>query len=173
MEALWEVVKYVVPALLVWTAFFYSLRKFFRAEDKRRDFELKKQNSKVATPIRLRAFERLILYLERAKPENIIPKQQSNKMNSMELHAIILKTLRNEFEHNLSQQLYISPKGWQLIKAAKEKLAHLYNSSAAAVDPHSPSIDFGREALSTYHNWTENPVDIAIAHLQLEIKEFL
>ncbi len=173
MDALWEVIKYVIPALLVWSAFYFSQKKFFRAEEERRNFELKKQNSKVATPIRLRAYERLILFLERSKPENIIPKHQSNKMNSMELHAVILRTLRQEFEHNLSQQLYISPKGWLLIKNAKEKLTHLYNTSAAEVSPHSPCIDMGRVALDTYHNWTENPVDIAIVHLQQEIKEFL
>lgn len=173
MESIWEILKYVAPALLVWSAFYYTQKKFFKGEESRRIFELKMQNTKISVPIKLRAFERLILFLERTKPENIIPKLQKNGMTSVELHAKVIQTIRSEYEHNLSQQLYVSPNTWLLIKSAKESLVHLFNTSAGDVDPNSPSLDMARGVFDTYHNWYENPVEKAIAALQTEIRDFL
>ncbi|MFB6319333.1 hypothetical protein [Saccharicrinis sp. FJH54] len=172
MNELWEVIKFIIPALLVWWAVYVTQNRFFKQSEKNRYFELKNNNQKVTTPLKFRAYERMILFLERITPENLVLRVQRYDMNSMQLHSELLKTIRMEYEHNLSQQLYVSPEAWVLIITAKESVVKLLNSTVSGINPQAPSIELSKEFIEEYHNAGKTPVDLAKQQLQKEVSQY-
>ncbi|MFB6342415.1 hypothetical protein ACE01N_16425 [Saccharicrinis sp. FJH2] len=172
MNELWDVIKYLLPALLVWLAVYTTQKRFFKLTENRRYFELKNNNLKVTTPLRFRAYERMILFLERITPENLVLRVQRHDMNAMQLHSELLKTIRMEYEHNLSQQLYVSPEAWTLIVTAKESVVRLLNSTVSGINPQSPALELSKEFIEDYHDAGKTPVDLAKNQLQKEVSQY-
>ena len=98
----------------------------FRNEEKKRMWELKRESQKTISPIRLRAYERLTLLLERTKPEHMIMELRQNQPDAfttwtvMQMQQYLLQTIRAEFDHNQSQQVYVSEEVWDLIINARD-----------------------------------------------------
>lgn len=172
MSELWEGLKYLLPALLVWAACFFTQKRFLKQEEERRLFELKKNNQKVTTPLRFRAYERMMLFLERITPENLVLRVQRHDMNAMQLHSEILKTIRMEFDHNLSQQLYVSSEAWVMIVTAKESVVKLLNSTVSGVNPQAPALDLSKTFIEDYHEGNQSPVDLAKKQLRNELRQY-
>ena len=172
MEELWDVLKYILPALLVWWASYATQKRFYKQAESRRYFELKNNNLKVTTPLRFRAYERMILFLERITPENLVLRVQKHDMNAMQLHSELLKTIRMEYEHNLSQQLYVSPEAWALIVTARESVVKLLNSTVSGINPQSPALELSKEFIEDYDNAAKHPVDFAKKQLQKDVSQY-
>ncbi len=79
-------------------------------QDKRRQ-EVTLQSTRIVTPIKLQAYERIILFLERISMESLLVRVSSPEITASQLQTSLLATVRSEFEHNLSQQIYMSPQG--------------------------------------------------------------
>lgn len=103
-----------------------------------------KEDHKQLLTLRLQAYERLTLFLERIHPESLIIREQQSGMLSTQFHNALLKVLRSEFEHNLAVQIYIPGDTWEMIKSAREQVVKLVNTSASQVAPNAPSIELGR-----------------------------
>jgi len=108
MEIL-EVLKYTLPALIVFLTAYFLIRAFIRNDQDKRKHEIVLQNQKNVTPVRLQAYERVILFLERISLESLIMRTSKQGMTSKQIQTSMLNTIRAEFEHNLSQQVYITP----------------------------------------------------------------
>ncbi|MDR1725736.1 MAG: hypothetical protein LBR28_05030 [Bacteroidales bacterium] len=113
-------------------------RKFINNENRITLLELKKAKqteiSKVIIPVKLQAYERLMMFLERIKPENLVMRLYQYGMETPLLKDVMLKNIRDEFEYNLSQQLYVSEQSWILVIKAKEETIALINSVASSND---------------------------------------
>ncbi len=96
-------------------------------DQKRREHELRKANATTITPVRLRAYERLMLVLERTSPSQLILQTIKPGMTNLELHQQLLHNVREEFGHNLSQQIYVSNELWTAVISARESLIQLIN----------------------------------------------
>ena len=112
-----------------------AIKKFVENEQKKTILEIQKiQESevrKVVTPIQLQAYERLVLFLERMTPNNLVLRCYQAGMTTQLLKDVMIQNIRDEFEHNLSQQLYISSQAWAYIKNAKEDMINIINSIQA------------------------------------------
>lgn len=112
-----------------------AIKKFVENEQKKTILEIQKiQESevrKVVTPIQLQAYERLVLFLERMTPNNLVLRCYQAGMTTQLLKDVMIQNIRDEFEHNLSQQLYISSQAWAYIKNAKEDMINTINSIQA------------------------------------------
>ncbi|MAJ98677.1 MAG: hypothetical protein CMD07_05345 [Flavobacteriales bacterium] len=98
--------------------------------------------------LKIQSLERLVLFMERIKPENILIRiQKNNSCTSRVLYKILIKTIREEFEHNMSQQLYISDESWELITFSKNQLISLINSKLKEIDPNSNSSELSKVIL--------------------------
>lgn len=97
--------------------------------------------AKVMFPLRLQAYERLVLFLERIHPSNLVMRFNAPELSAVRLQALLLKTIREEFEYNLSQQLYVSAQTWELVKNAKEEMVLLINCAAANIDEEAASAE--------------------------------
>lgn len=96
------------------------------------------------TPLRLQAYERLCLLLERMKPQALLLRQTPAARQSSELQALLLADLREEFNHNAAQQVYISDEAWERIRFASQEMAGLINRAAKELPPDAPALELAR-----------------------------
>lgn len=166
-----EILKYTIPALIVFSTTYFVLTKLLNNEDKRRKVEAILNNQKLITPIRLQAYERMILMLERISPQSLIVRSQKPKMTNQQLQSALLKNIRSEFEHNMAHQLYISDKAWEKIKAAKENMLKIINQNAISLKPNDPAINLSKYILEKMLQPDKDPTQKAIIYLKSEIRE--
>jgi hypothetical protein len=122
MEVLLEILKYTIPALIVFATVWIMLRAWSKNEDKRRKSEFNMHITDEILPIRLQAYERSILLLERISPDSMIMRISRNDYSARQLQQELLSNITSEFDHNIAQQTYISKEGWEKIKAAKNQI---------------------------------------------------
>ena len=168
MDILAQVIIFTVPSLVVGGVAYLIMSKFFKAENQRRNFELQKEFVKTITPARLCAYERMAIFLERISPESLLNRQEYGGLTVMQLHANLLQTIRTEWEHNLSQQLYISNDAWVMLRNAKESTIQLINTCAAQ-SANSTAIEFATLIIETYQNADKTPIQVAISVLKTDI----
>ncbi len=168
-----EILKIVLPALMVFLAGYLALRAMIRNDADRRKTELMFNNIKITLPLRLQAYERLILFMERISPESIIVRMSKKGMLASDLQAALLGAIRAEWEHNLSQQLYVSNEAWEMVRNAKENIVKLVNISADRVNPNETALALSQKILETMVELDTNPVSYAVDFLKKEVKEIL
>ncbi|MEW5844821.1 MAG: hypothetical protein AB1777_00990 [Bacteroidota bacterium] len=168
-----EILKITIPALMVFLAGYLALRILIKNETQRQKAELMFNTIKVSLPLRLQAYERLILLMERISPESIIVRVNKKGMLASDLQSALLGSIRAEWEHNLSQQLYVSNEAWEMVKNAKENIVKLINICGEKVAPNDSSFDLSKKILETYAELEINPTSLAIDFLKKEVKEIL
>lgn len=117
--------NYTVPSLITGGIAYYFFLTHLNSETKKMQFQLLKENSKKSLPIKLQAYERMTLFLERIKPNNLIARLHAVNDNKFAYGQSIIHIIEQEFEHNLSQQIYISEQCWGLISASKNETIQL------------------------------------------------
>jgi len=172
LNFLLELLKITIPGLLVLLAAYYVMDKMVKNDERRRYYELKRETAKVLSPVRLTAYERFALFLERINPESLILRVQLPGMKVQDLHMALLATIREEFEHNVSQQIYISPELWLVIRNAKESLVQFINTYSAKVPDDLPAIELAKVLIESYNGIENSPIDIALGVLKAEVKAF-
>lgn len=147
MSEIWDILKYILPSLVVFAAVYFILKSFLDNESKKRLLEIKMANQKTITPIRLQAYERMVLFLERINPNNLLLRVNRKEYNVFQLQSALIKTIRQEYEHNLSQQLYITTQAWELVKKTKEDVIKLINTAAAALQDDAEASDLAKKII--------------------------
>ena len=168
-----ELLSYTIPALIVFLTSVFTIRFFIKDNQQQRKIELLLENQKIVTPIRLQAYERITLFLERITPDSLIMRVMNPKMNSKQLQAELLKAIRAEFEHNLSQQIYVSTKAWDVIKNSKEQVIKIINTCFINVKPNDPAIRLSAQIIEKMIEIQKSPTHTAIEFLKEEIKSIL
>ncbi len=125
---------------------------------------------KLVTPIKLQAYERMALFLERISPESLVLRCYQPGMDTKLLQGVMTKTIRDEWEHNLSQQVYISSEAWNRIRRAKDEMVGVINSAAITVPA---DADPARLASTIFANVAEGklPTTPALEFLKQEMRE--
>ena len=171
MENIIAQLDFILPAVLVMMLAVYMLNKVLNHDHTRRVFEYKKSAAKQMVPLRAQAYERLTLFLERMQPTNLLVRVQLPNMKSMSLHASLIQTIRSEYDHNMSQQVYISDEAWDLINQAKDQLITVINKQVTSVPPNSDASDLGKliiESSLEEHKWL---LDDALTYLKDEFRK--
>jgi hypothetical protein len=171
LKDIMEIIKIVIPSIVVFVTAFYIMKKFFENEDKKRQVESKMQNHNLITPIRLQAYERMILFLERISPESLVMRVHKQGMNGRKLQQELLQNIRTEFEHNIAQQIYVSNSGWELVKRAKEETIKIVNIASSKINDSSSSIDLSKAIFDIVSGLEKIPTQIAIEYLKKEIRQ--
>lgn len=147
MSEVVNVIRYTMPAVIVFITAYFLLKEFFYQESKKRELDVKLEKVRITLPVRLQAYERIILFLERISPTNLVMRVHQQGMSSAEFQKVLVQTIRDEYTHNLSQQLYVSSKAWDLVKTAREEMIRQINTSAAQLDEKATSIDLSNKLL--------------------------
>lgn len=170
MEVLLEILKYTLPAFVLFLTVLVMLRNWSKNEDKRRKNEFNMHLTDDILPVRLQAYERSILLLERISPESMILRISHQDYSARQLHQELLSHITQEFEHNIAQQTYISTEGWDKMKSAKNQVINLVNETAKEVKPDAPGPTLGKLILERLSELKNPPSQVAIDYLKQEVK---
>lgn len=168
-----ELLKYTIPSLIVLLATWLVMHKLFKSEEQKRLWELKKLSQKEISPIRMRAYERLTLLLERTTPEHMLMDMNLTEMTVLQVQQRLMQTIRLEYEHNLSQQVYVSDEVWDMIVAAKEQMIAFVNSMAQQIPQGSSALDYAKVLITAYTSNGDTPNDKALQALKDEARSLL
>jgi hypothetical protein len=151
----------------------------FRNEEKKRLWELKRESQKAISPIRLRAYERLALLLERTKPEHMLMELRQREPEAlatwsvMQVQQYLLQTIRAEFDHNQSQQVYVSEEVWDMIINARDQTAAFVIAIAGQLPPGADAQTYATTLLTAYAGNGLTPTDKALEELKHEAKDLM
>lgn len=168
-----DTLLYFVPALLVFFAMFMLVKKFLDRGYKRQIIEVKRSMQKESLPLKLQAFERLVLFLERISPNSLLVRTHRAGVSATQLHSDLLATIRAEFEHNLSQQIYISGSAWEVVKNSKEDTLRMINNAYSQVGQHANGMQLSSEIFEQMMKEEGIPTQKAIDFLKSEAKQLL
>ena len=172
MDYFLELLKIILPAGVVFATAYLIIKRFLDNDQKRREHEIKKNNQATLAPLRLQAYERVIIFLERMNPNSLVLRVNKNGMNAHQLHLELIKTVKSEYEHNMSQQIYMSAGAWELVKNAKEETIKLINISSTKVGHDKPSNELAMMVLDITANLGKKlPGDIAISYIKKEVNQ--
>ncbi len=173
METIAEILKITLPALLVTISAWLVLRSMVKNDQEKRRQELILQNSRTIIPIKLQAYERIILFLERISLESMLVRISTPGMTASQLHSGLLTTIRSEFEHNLSQQIYMSPQAWEIVRNARSGTIKLINSEFEKLPANASGMDFSKQLLTSVMELDKEPTRVAIDFIKAEISRIL
>lgn len=173
MELLFELLKIIIPSFIVFYTAYKIIIGFFENQEKQKKQELVINNSKVITPIRLQAYERIILLLERISPDSIVMRHSQNVKTAQELQRELLIAIRAEYEHNLSQQIYVTSETWEMVVNAKGNLIKLINTVADGIEDNAPALKLSQAILEKVMEIKKSPVFDAIEKVKGEVRELM
>jgi len=172
MATILEILKYILPSLVVLATTVYLVKAFILQEEKKNGLQLKTEAQKFSLPLRLQAYERFVLLLERLQPAGLILRTSQSGMNAASLHTALLQAIRDEYDHNLSQQLYVSSQAWELVKNMREESIKLINAASSLISPDASAAELARQILVQDMQVSNASTDQAIEFLKKEAREF-
>jgi hypothetical protein len=173
METFVEILKISIPAVLVLITAWLILRNMIKNDQDKRKQEIILQSSRAVVPIRLQAYERIVLFLERISLESLLVRTNSPGMSAAELHSAILNTIRSEFEHNLSQQIYMSQQAWEVVKNARSSTVKLINSEFEKTPRTASGLDFSKHLLERVMELDKEPTKTAVEFIKNEVSRLI
>lgn len=160
---------FLAPSLLVFGTAWFLIKKFLGRETALKMLEMRSAQQRELMPLRLQAYERLSIYLERISPNVMLLNQYEPGMTVMEFQQRLLEVIRTEFEHNYAQQIYISAPLWTVIRNAKEEVARQVNVAASALDPEAPAYQLSKKIFDAMLEKEEFPTQRALNILKGEV----
>ena len=167
-----DILKYTIPSLITFLTAYAVLKIFVTGERDRRDLEIRAAHYKDALPIRLQAFERLVIFLERITPTSLLQRVNKSGMTALDLQKALISNIRLEFEHNLSQQIYVSHETWGMLVQVKEELVGIINKVALGIPDSATGKDLSRAILEYFiDNDQVMPTQKALDTLKMEVRK--
>lgn len=163
----------IIPAGIVATTCFYVVKAFLDREHERQYMKLKMQAKEVALPLQLQAYERMVLYLERITPNNMILRLNNDEFSALELQQYMVDEIREEYNHNATQQVYVSEDAWTAVSQAKEEMIALLNNVGDALEKDATSLDFARTLFQAIIDANDDVVTQKLRVVKQEAKKIL
>jgi len=163
-----QLFAYLMPAVVTGAVAFYFFRLHTRNEDGRRRFLLHKDSQKETLPVRLQAYARMALFLERIALNSLVVRVAPKSKSKSEYENLLIKQIETEFEHNLSQQIYMSDECWNIIKTAKNATIQIIRSAGMS---QTDSPDKLREDILNQTMEKQSPSQTALAFVKKEVSE--
>ena len=76
--------------------------------------------------------------------------------------------VQQEFEHNISQQIYISDQLWEIVKLARNESIELINSVAEKVDPKGDSDELAQALIAVCNSMNKSATQTALMAIRQE-----
>ena len=164
---IFQLMLILLPALIVGLIAYYFFNMHTRNEEQRRKFLLHKENQKQSFPVRLQAYERMALFLERIAPGNLLIRTKPYNDRKDDYASLLIKTIEQEFEHNLAQQIYVSDECWNVIKASKNATITNLRKTAGREDIKN-AAEFRQQILTSLME-QEPPSNTGLAFIKKEV----
>ena len=167
-DGIFQLFAYLLPAVVTGAVAFYFFRMHTRNEEGRRRFLLHKESQKNALPLRLQAYERMALFLERIAIPSLVVRVAPKTSDKADYENLLIQNIEKEYEHNLSQQIYMSDECWNIIKAAKNATIQAIRKAGMSTSDSSGKL---REDILNETMDKQSPSATALAFIKKEISE--
>ncbi len=168
-ERIIDLFLFAIPTLITGFIAYYFFKEHTKNEDGRRRFLLHKDMQVNSLPIRLQAYERMALFLERISPSKLLVRMSPTSSNKDDYESLLIVSIEQEFEHNLSQQIYISDDCWSIISAAKNATIQLIRK--ASLLEKTDTANKLREVILTEMMENRAPSNAALSYIKKEVSE--
>ena len=169
IEQAFGYVAYLLPAILVGIIAYYFFKGHTKNEEGRRRYLVQKEAQNKVLPMRLQAYERLTLLLERIDPNKLLIRVKPFSDDIEKYESLLIQNIEQEFEHNVTQQIYVTPECWNLINAAKNATIHLIRQASMHEQGHN--ADEMREYLLRNFMEEITPSQKALTFIKKEVSE--
>lgn len=159
----------ILLGLFAFASIVATVALFIRAEQQRAFSQYREKTLETLLPSRMQAYERITLYLERINPMNMVVREQLNVNTSQELHTLMTTAIRQEFDHNIAMQIYISEASWSRLLRARDEVTKTINKCAKETNPKASSLELGRKILESAPNECTFYVNRALSGLRSDI----
>lgn len=162
---------YTIPALITGGTAYYFLTQFTKSENNRRKFEILRENQKHALPLRLQAYERMTLFLERIDPVKLLIRVAPISEVPADYANFLAEQIEQEFDHNMTQQIYMSDKCWGVVLTAKNATIQLIRK--AALDAEVKNAQALREKILKERFDNVSPSAAALSFIRSEVQNII
>ena len=162
-----EILAYTLPSIITGGVAYFLFNSYFKDQQNSRRWLLQKEVQKEALPLRLQAYERMSLYLERINPTKLLIRIAPISNDKNDYENLIIAHVEQEFEHNLTQQIYMSDECWTIIVTAKNATIQMIRKAnrSERVD----SADKLREVVLNDLMEKQSPSNAALAYIKNEV----
>ena len=150
-------------------AFYYFVKSDIHRFFDLKTSELNKESRAALLPLRLQAHERLIIFVERINPANLLVRLHQQGIGVKELQNLVVNDVKSEFQHNIAQQLYVNSVSWNVIRKLKDDTIAMINNVVQGLPEAATGIDLSKKVLQHMATISENPYDLTIDHLKKDI----
>mgnify|MGYP003436224696 FL=1 len=166
-----EILAYTLPSLITGGVAYFFFKSYFKDQQNTRRWLLQKENQKDALPLRLQAYERMALFLERINPTKLLIRVTPISSNKNDYENYIIAQIEQEFEHNLTQQIYLTDDCWTIILTAKNATIQMIRKTnmSERVD----TADKLREVILSDLMEKQSPSSAALSYLKNDLNQFL
>lgn len=171
MDAIIDLAKVLLPAAIFLYGMYLIVRSFINRDIEVRKLEVRSRAIETILPNRLQAYERMCLFLERITPQNMLLRLNAPGISAHEFHRILLDEIRSEYNHNVSQQVYMSEGVWNLVRNAKEDLVLMINEASQQMPSEATSIDMAKMIFQLAMDKKVDPMGHALSELKKEIQQ--
>ncbi len=161
MEELKYFLLLTIPSTGIILTVYFFLNKYFKNANELELIKLKKESFKEIIPLKIQAYERLLLYIQRISPESLIIKNVNPELTNKGLFDVLNQIIEVEYEHNLTQQLYVSSKSWDAVQKAKTEIKQLLEVSFSKVENSQPSIQLATAVIQIFDQLESKPSEIS------------
>lgn len=164
-----DALLYAIPALITGLIAYYFFKEHTKNEDGRRRFLLQKDMQVNTMPLRLQAYERMAIFLERITPSKLLIRIVPTSSDKDSYENLLIASIEQEFEHNLSQQIYVTDECWNIISAAKNATIQLIRK--ASLLEKTDTANKLREVVLTEMMERRAPSDTALSYIKQEVSD--
>ena len=166
-----EIIKFTMAGVGTVYIAFFLVKPYLDKAEKIQLVELKKNIASQTLPLRFQAYERLVLLIERINPANMLLRLHGTSYSAHELHSLVVTEIREEFQHNVSQQIYVSDRSWNVVKRVKDDTISVVTNAIKALPETATGLDLSKTVLAHLSSLQDNPYDIATQMLRSDLEE--
>lgn len=171
MDVVLQIALIIFPAGAVLLTTIFFLRKETEKEVRSLQMELKKQRQEFFLPNRVESYQRAVLLLERIHPSSLVMRLHNPGLPARALQAEFLKAIREEYDHNVAQQIFVSLKGWQMLKNSKEETVKIINIAGNQMAASATGMDLSAKIFEIVADIGQLPTEITVEYLKKELQE--
>lgn len=172
MESFLDILKVVLPASLVLYGMYLAIKVMVSKSLLSKELDLKQKSLEITLPVRMQAFERMTLFLERISADNLLVRLNKQGMTAGVLHYALVEEVRKEFNHNVAQQVYLNKDLWSMVVTAKEDLVTKINATFEEIDAEATSIEYAKKLLELTMATDIDSIELALTSLKEEMSKY-
>jgi hypothetical protein len=166
-----DILKYFIAGIGVVSATYYILKPHLDRSDNIQLLEFKRTFNAQTLPLRLQAYERIVLFIERINPSNMLIRLGASSFSASELHSMVVNEIRDEYQHNVTQQIYVSAQAWGVMRRVKDDTMSIMTNAIKGLPDGATGLDLSRTVLMHLSKLDDNPYDIALAMVRRDLED--